>query len=109
MVLAVDWEVVRESLFSEIVLRGVWMTVRLTFLGMAIGVVIGTIVALMRISRRLAARGVALLYIWLFRGTPFLVQVVFWFFALPQLWPGWAPWDGQLTAFQTAILALVRE
>jgi polar amino acid transport system permease protein len=60
----------------------------------------------MRISRRLAARGVALLYIWLFRGTPFLVQVVFWFFALPQLWPGWAPWDGQLTAFQTAILAL---
>ena len=48
----------------------------------------------------------SLFYIRLFRGTPFLVQVVFWFFALPQLWPGWAPWNGRLTAFQTAILAL---
>ncbi len=41
-----------------------------------------------------------------FRGTPLIVQIVFWFFALPQVWPGWAPWNGQMSPFTTGVFAL---
>ncbi len=102
----IDWGVVRENLFSELVLRGVWMTVRLSVLAMLFGVGLGTLFALMRLSRLGPVRWLSLAYIWFFRGTPLLVQIVFWFFALPQLWPGWAPWDGKLSTFQAAIVAL---
>ncbi|MBI5948088.1 MAG: amino acid ABC transporter permease [Chloroflexi bacterium] len=102
----IDWGVVRDNLFSELVLRGVWMTVRLSVLAMLFGIALGTVFALMRLSRLAPVRWASLLYIWLFRGTPLLVQIVFWFFALPQLWPEWAPWDGKLSTFQAAIVAL---
>jgi polar amino acid transport system permease protein len=102
----IQWEVVRENFFSSFVLEGVWMTVRLSIVGTFLGIVLGTLFALMRLSKRRALRYAALLYIWLFRGTPLLVQVVFWFFAVPQLWPSWAPWDGILSPFQAAIVAL---
>src|SRR3989304_4701344 len=112
-----DWSVVRENLFSGIVLDGVWMTIKLSVLGTAIGILIGTLFALMRLSKRRGARWGALFYIWLFRGAPLLVPVVFWFFAVPQLWPGfledlefkgsgWFPWDGQFSPFQAGLMAL---
>lgn len=102
----IKWDVVFDNLFSELVLRAVLETLRLSIVAMILGLVIGTAFALMRQSSSRPVRWAAFGYIWFFRGTPLLVQVVFWFFALPQLWPQWAPWDGQLTALQAAILAL---
>jgi polar amino acid transport system permease protein len=102
----IDWGVVRDNFFSEIVLRGLCVTIQLSVLGMIIGIALGTVFALMRLSKLFAFRWLSLFYIWFFRGTPLLVQIVFWYFALPQLWPDWAPWTGRFTPFQAGLVAL---
>ncbi|MCC6961032.1 MAG: amino acid ABC transporter permease [Dehalococcoidia bacterium] len=103
---AVDWGYIGDHLVSRLVLEGVWMTLRLSLLGMFAGVALGTVFALMRLSRLAAVRWVAYFYIWFFRGTPLIVQIVFWFFARPQAWPSWAPWNGQMSPFVTGVVAL---
>lgn len=102
----IDWGVVRDNLFSKIVLEGIWVTIQLSLLGMLTGIALGVIFALMRLSKLRPLRWASLFYIWFFRGTPLLVQIVFWYFALPQLWPGWAPWTGRFTPFQAGLVAL---
>lgn len=72
------WDVIGEYLFSDRVLRGVWYTLVYTVLAMVIGVVVGVVAALMRMSNNVVLQGVAGFYVWLFRGTPVLVQLVFW-------------------------------
>jgi polar amino acid transport system permease protein len=74
-----EWSAVRKYLFSHIILRGVWMTIKLTILSMAIGIVLGIVAAVMRLSANPVVRGVAWLYVWFFRGTPLLVQILAWF------------------------------
>jgi len=74
-----EWHSVRKYLFSDIILRGVWMTIKLTVLSMAIGIVLGTLAAVMRLSDNPVVKGAAWLYVWFFRGTPLLVQILFWF------------------------------
>jgi polar amino acid transport system permease protein len=76
---SLEWSTVRKYLFSDIILRGVWMTIKLTVLSMAIGIVIGIIVAVMRLSPNPVVSGASWLYVWFFRGTPLLVQILFWF------------------------------
>ena len=69
-------------------MRGVWMTVKLTVVAMLVGIVLGTVLAVMRLSDNPVLRGLAGAYIWLFRGTPILVQLLFWFFlgtVLPEV------------------------
>jgi polar amino acid transport system permease protein len=74
-----EWSAVRKYLFSHIILRGVWMTIKLTILSMAIGIVLGIVAAVMRLSANPVVRGVAWMYVWFFRGTPLLVQILAWF------------------------------
>ena len=81
-----QWDVVGEYLFAEQVLRGLWATVYLTVLAMAIGVVGGVVLAVLRMSPNPLLAGAAWLYIWFFRGTPVLVQLLFWSF-LGALYP----------------------
>ena len=77
---AMRWDLVRGYIFEESVMRGLWMTVKLTVVAMAVGIVLGTLLAVMRLSDNPVLRGLAGGYIWLFRGTPILVQLLFWFF-----------------------------
>ena len=74
-----QWNIVGRYMLDRTVLRGVGMTIQLTFLVMAIGVVIGIFVALMRMSRDPLLNFCAHGYVWFFRGTPVLVQLVFWY------------------------------
>lgn len=53
-------------------------TIALTLLSMILGVVLGAILAVMRMSGNPVMQGVAWLYLWIFRGTPIYVQLVFW-------------------------------
>jgi polar amino acid transport system permease protein len=76
---AFQWDVVGQYLFSDEVLSGVRNTILMTILCMAVGMVIGTAVAVMRLSPNPVLTGVAALYQWFFRGTPTLVQLIFWF------------------------------
>ncbi|MBB4906599.1 amino acid ABC transporter permease [Actinophytocola algeriensis] len=73
-----SWDVVWQFLFSDRVLKGLWVTIELTLLAMVIGVVLGIVVAVMRLSRNPIVSTIAWLYAWFFRGTPVLVQVIFW-------------------------------
>jgi len=74
------WDVVGHFLFHARVLDGLLVTLELTVLAMVIGVVLGIIVAIMRLSQNPIVSGIAWLYAWFFRGTPVLVQVIFWSF-----------------------------
>lgn len=77
---AMRWDLVRGYVFEESVMRGLWMTVKLTVTAMLVGIVLGTGIAVMRISDNPVLRSLAAGYVWLFRGTPVLVQLLFWFF-----------------------------
>ena len=74
-----QWHVVGQFLFDSRVLHGVWTTIWLTFLCMVIGIVLGIIAAVMRLSPNPILSSASWLYIWFFRGTPLLVQVLFWY------------------------------
>ena len=74
-----EWHVVGHYLFDSRVLHGVWTTIYLTVLSMLIGVALGILAAVMRLSPNPIVSRASWLYIWFFRGTPLLVQVLFWY------------------------------
>ena len=76
---AIEWGQVWHYLSVHSILMGAITTVELTAIGMAIGVVLGAVLALMRLSSSVMMNTAASLYIWVFRGTPLLVQILFWF------------------------------
>ncbi|MET0133648.1 MAG: amino acid ABC transporter permease [Kibdelosporangium sp.] len=80
------WDLVGRYLFEEPVLNGLKNTLVLTVLSMVIGVVGGVVLAVMRLSPNPLLSGAAGVYIWLFRGTPLITQLVFWNF-LAALYP----------------------
>ena len=73
-----NWPIERQYIFSNQILHGVGVTLQLTIASMAIGVVLGVILAIMRLSENPVVTGAAWLYIWAFRGTPLLVQLLLW-------------------------------
>lgn len=73
------WSIVGQYLFDARILSGLYLTVWLTVVTMMIGVVLGTICAVMAMSRNIVISTVADAYIWFFRGTPVLVQLIFWY------------------------------
>jgi polar amino acid transport system permease protein len=79
---AVDWHIVWERIFhpDNVFLRALWTTVYIAVIAQAIGVALGLLAALMRMSRALPLRALSGLYVLLFRGTPLLVQIFFVFF-----------------------------
>lgn len=82
-----DPGIVREFLFSDVVLEGARRTLVISLLAQTIGIGLGVVAAVARNLRIPVVSQVASLYIWFFRGTPLLVQLIFWFSALPQLAP----------------------
>jgi len=74
-----QWRVVGKYLFSKEIMDGVKLTIELTLSAMAIGVTLGVITALMRLSENRLLSGAATVYIVAFRGTPALVQLIFWY------------------------------
>jgi polar amino acid transport system permease protein len=80
------WDVVRHYFFSSEVLHGLLVTLELTAISMAVGIVLGVVLAVMRLSPNPLVSGTSWGYIWLFRGTPVLVQLLFWNF-ISALYP----------------------
>ncbi|WP_341538477.1 amino acid ABC transporter permease [Streptacidiphilus pinicola] len=75
-----QWDVVGQIFTYQTVIAGLGRTLLLTVLGMVIGIVGGVLLAVMRLSHNPVLSGVSWLFIWVFRGTPLLVQLFFWFF-----------------------------
>ena len=74
-----QWDIIGRYFLSSRVLDGLALTILLTVVAMAIGIVLGVILAVMRLSANPLLSSVSWAYIWLFRGTPVLVQLLFWF------------------------------
>jgi polar amino acid transport system permease protein len=73
-----DWAFQLENAFSTPVLKGVATTLWLTVVAMLMGLVLGVVLAVMRLSPNPVLTGAAWFYIWLFRGTPVYVQLIIW-------------------------------
>ena len=80
------WGDVGSFLFDHRILDGVRITLELTVVAMIIGIALGVILALMRLSPNFLLSGASWIYIWVFRGTPVLVQILFWYF-IAALYP----------------------
>jgi polar amino acid transport system permease protein len=76
---AYRWSVYLEYLFNERVLKvGVSNTLQLTIYSMVLAIALGVVLAVMRLSPNPVFRWVSWVYLWIFRGTPIYVQLVFW-------------------------------
>jgi len=73
------WNIIGQYFLSSRVLTGLGYTILLTVVAMAIGIVLGVLLAVMRLSVNPLLSGASWVYIWFFRGTPVLVQLLFWF------------------------------
>jgi polar amino acid transport system permease protein len=94
-----DWSGFFEYLTNPYILEGAWTTLWLTSVAIACGLAIGFLLAMMRRSRLLFVREPAAAYIWLFRGTPLLVQLIVIYTGLPQL-------GIKFTVVQSALIGL---
>ncbi|MGO7479976.1 amino acid ABC transporter permease [Rhizobium ruizarguesonis] len=73
------WPVVAAYFFDPTVISGLYVSLGLTVVAMAIGIVLGLGLAIARLSNDRLASSLASLFIWFFRGTPLLVQLIFWY------------------------------
>jgi polar amino acid transport system permease protein len=74
-----DWRAVGQYLFFSRILEAILVTLALTVLAMVIGISLGALLAIMRLSVNPVVSSVSWFYIWFFRGTPVLVQIFFWY------------------------------
>ncbi|MDQ1403519.1 MAG: polar amino acid transport system permease protein [Actinomycetota bacterium] len=81
----VDGRVVRQYLFSPLILKGARNTVLVAILSQVVGVILGVIFAVMRLTKNPVLKAVSGFYIWFFRGTPVLLQLFFWFNGVPSV------------------------
>jgi len=75
---AYQWDTFGAYLFDRRISQGAVITIGLTVIAMAIAIVVGTSLAVMRMSENPVLKGVSWLFLWVFRGTPVYVQLVFW-------------------------------
>ncbi len=74
-----EWNVINHYFFSPGILEGLAVTLALTAVAMLGGILLGVFVAIMRLSPNPIVSGGSWIYIWFFRGTPVLVQLLFWY------------------------------
>ena len=108
------WNVVGQYLFNDRIMGGALVTLELTAIAMVIGVGLGTLMAIMRLSVNPVMSWVSWFYIWFFRGTPVLVQIFFWYniaFILPIVTIAipftHIAWIGVTNSFDTPIIAAI--
>jgi polar amino acid transport system permease protein len=111
------WDVVRHYFFDSTILHGLLLSIELTAVAMVLGVALGLVLAIMRLSANPVLRAVSYGYSWIFRGTPLLVQLLFWYFlaaVLPHIGigipfgPTFTQWstNALISKFTAAILGL---
>ncbi len=114
---AFDWPSVGKYMFDRRVSLAALTTLELTVSAMVIGIVLGIVLAVMRLSPNPILKSIAWFYLWIFRGTPVYVQLVFWGLiaviyntidiGIPFQQP-WVSWETKaaLSAFALAIIGL---
>ncbi|MDM0084230.1 amino acid ABC transporter permease [Variovorax sp. J31P179] len=95
-----SWSGFADYLFNPYILSGALTTLWLTLASIAGGLVVGCALALARLSRHPWLAAPAHFYIWVFRGTPLLVQLIIIYTGLPQL-------GLKLSVVESALLGLI--
>jgi polar amino acid transport system permease protein len=80
-----DFDTVGDFLFDPIILRAMRETLYIALLAMALGVVLGVLLAVMRESRNPLLSGLAGVYVWFWRATPVVLQLLLMYFGLRQV------------------------
>ena len=75
---AYDWPAVGKYLFDRRISQAAVVTLQLTVYSMVIAIVLGVILAVMRLSPNPVVKSLAWFYLWIFRGTPVYVQLTIW-------------------------------
>jgi polar amino acid transport system permease protein len=83
----IDVDVFLQYLTSGQVLLGAWNAIVVGTVSMLVAVVVGLIAALMRLSGNPILTGASATYVYFFRGTPMLIQILFWYNAFPTMFP----------------------
>jgi polar amino acid transport system permease protein len=108
----IAWNVVAQFLTAPAILSGLGNTIMMTICAMALGIFLGILFAIMVMSPNPVLRSVSVFYIWFFRGTPLLLQLLLWFnlaLVLPRLGiPGlfWFRTVDVMTPFVATLLGL---
>jgi polar amino acid transport system permease protein len=104
---AIDHATIARFQFAPAILSGLRTTIVLAVLAAAIGVTLGTMLAVMRLSRSPVLRVASFAYTWLLRGTPLLVQILIWG-NLALLFKTLGPFDTNavMTPFVASVVAL---
>ncbi|MDX1058966.1 amino acid ABC transporter permease [Sinorhizobium medicae] len=108
----IEWSYVRDFLFAPAILAGLYNTLLMTIAAMGVGIVLGVVIAIMRISGNPVLSSIAIGYVWVFRGAPALLQLMLWFnlaLIFPTLGiPGLFEFrtDDVMTPFVAAVLGL---
>lgn len=106
------WRSVGAFLFDGQIMAGVRNTLLVSVLAMLMGLVLGIVLAVMRMSKNPVTSSVSWVYIWLFRGTPVYVQLLLWFnlalvFPIINLGPLYKDeMTDAMTPFMAALLGL---
>lgn len=80
-----DWGTVGDFLFDPIILRALWQTIKIASLAMVLGIILGVVLAVMRVSTNPLISIPAGLYVWFWRATPVILQLLMFYFGLRQL------------------------
>jgi polar amino acid transport system permease protein len=108
----IEWSYVGRFFTAPVILEGIVNTMVMAVLAMALGIALGVVVAVMRLSPNPVLKSVAAGYTWLFRGTPLILQLLLWFnlalvfptIGIPGLWSARAV--DVMTPFLSALLGL---
>lgn len=92
-----------------LLLKGAWITVQLSLTATVLGLVLAVLCAWGKTSGPAAVRFLVNVYIEVIRNTPFLVQLFFFFFALPAIGLLWSPYTAALTAMVVNLGAYAAE
>jgi len=95
-----SWSGFSDYLFNPYILNGAVTTLWLTLVSIAGGLIVGCVLALARLSQHRWISAPAHFYIWIFRGTPLLVQLIIIYTGLPQL-------GLKLSVVESALLGLI--
>ena len=108
----IDYGTTVEFFTAETIISGMWNTLLISVIAQALGIALGVVAAVMRTSKNPVTSWVSWLYIWFFRGTPVLVQLLVWYnlsLVFPTVGlPGLGSWDTNslMTPFLAALLGL---
>jgi polar amino acid transport system permease protein len=113
-----EWSVVGQYFTSQTILLGVWRTLELTVIAMVTGVALGVMLAVMRLSPNPVLSSASWLFVWFFRGSPLLVQLLLWYnlsalfphiaLGIPFIGPDFIVLDANalITPYMAALLGL---